>query len=267
MSAQAAAAEFYGADFVARDHWRIPLVRRSVNVGHARVDHVTGEEAVEHICDLAASGEWSQLVVTPNIHHVVELERNPEFRRAYDAAALTLADGWPVARAARRRGARGQQRVTGADLLPAVCAAAAERGLTVGFIGGQPRAAELCAARLEARFPTLDVVFVHPAPVGFDQSTDQLQSLLDGISARRPNILFVGLGAPRQEVFIHRNKPKANVVIAVGAALDYSSGIRRRAPRVVQHMGLEWLFRIASEPRRLWRRYVRAYPAFLRITR
>lgn len=239
--------------------------RTTVCVGHASVDHLTCGEALDRICRLAAGTAWSQLVVTPNLHHVVELHRNAEFREAYRDAALVLPDGWPVVAAARLFGARGQQRITGADLLPSVCEASARRGLSVAFVGGRPGAAEGCAARMRERFPSLRVAFVDPAPVGFDQSEDVLGALLDGLADRHPDILFLGLGAPRQELFAFRHRPKAHVVLCVGAALDFSAGLRPRAPQVVRGLGLEWLFRVAVEPRRLWRRYASEALPFMRI--
>ena len=248
-----------------RRHEARRAAARSVHVGVARIDCLSSGEAVERICDLARSGDWSQMVVTPNIQHVVNLERSVDFREAYASAALSLPDGWPVAIASRWFGATGQQRVTGADLLPAVCDAAARRALSVGFMGGQPTAAELCAKRLAEDFGGLDVVFVDPAPVGFDSCPETRRRLLAGIAERRPDILFVGLGSPLQEMFVHRNKPMARVVVCVGAALDFSAGLRPRAPVVVRRIGLEWLFRIMVEPRRLWRRYAEAGPAFVRI--
>lgn len=239
--------------------------RATVRVGHALVDRLGHEEAVDRICRLAVGPAWAQIVVTPNLHHVVELERTQAFRDAYRDAALVLADGWPVVAAARLFGAAGQQRVTGADLLPAVCGEAARRGLSVAFVGGQPGAAEACASRLRARFPSLRVAFVHPAPVGFDVSVEARTELLDGLADRHPDVLFLGLGAPRQELFAHRYRPKAHVVLCVGAALDFSAGLRPRAPQLVRRLGLEWLFRILVEPRRLWRRYASAAVPFLRV--
>jgi N-acetylglucosaminyldiphosphoundecaprenol N-acetyl-beta-D-mannosaminyltransferase len=207
----------------------------------------------------------SRLVVTPNIHHVVMLENDLEFRRACESAALSLPDGWPVALAARFAGAGDQERVTGADLLPAICEVAALEGLRVAFVGGQPGAAGLCAERLRQRLPSLQVAFVDPAPPGFDSSPDRCRELLNNLAASRPNILFIGVGAPRQEIFAARYAPRANVVVAVGAAIDFAAGLRTRAPKVVQRLRLEWLFRLAMEPTRLWRRYANAAPAFARI--
>lgn len=236
--------------------------RGPVYVGRARIDCLSFEQAVERICELANSGRSSQLVVTPNIHHVVRLERDEDFREAYHEAALSLPDGWPVAMAARWAGCHAQRRVPGADLLPAVCEVAHRRGLTVAFVGGQPGAAETCGDALKARFPGLRVVFVHAAPVGFDADLPAMQELLEGVAAAHPNLLFLGLGSPRQEIFAHRHRPGADVVLGVGAALDFYAGVRPRAPRLLQRAGLEWLFRVAVEPRRLWRRYASAAPAF-----
>lgn len=238
---------------------------RSTFVGQARVDCLSFNEALDVICELATEGSRANLVVTPNIHHVVMLERDLEFREACGLARLSLPDGWPVALAARWAGAAGQPRVAGADLLPALCERAATRGLSVAFVGGLPGAAALCAERLQHRHPSLSVVLVDAAPPGFDMSESARTALLDRIAAARPDMLFLGVGAPRQELFAARYKPNAGVILGVGAALDFTAGLRPRAPRAVQRLGLEWLFRIAREPRRLWRRYAEAAPAFVRI--
>lgn len=243
----------------------LPEAPRSVRIGQARIDNLSFAEAVDRICDLAAGSEWSNLVVTPNIQHVVELEANPDFRAAYSEAAISVPDGWPVAVAARWAGLHKQGRVTGADLLPATCQAASERGLTIGLMGGQPGAVHRCADRLRAQFPELLIVFVHESPPGFDNDPDMMKEILDELAISRPNILFVGIGAPRQELFARRHRPQANVVVGVGAAVDFAAGLRPRAPAWIQRVGFEWLFRIAVEPRRLWRRYAVAAPAFVRL--
>lgn len=234
-------------------------------VGRADVDCVTFDEAVESVVALAADPHARRYVVTPNIQHVVELERNAAFRDAYANADLVLPDGAPVALALRATTRSRQSRVTGSDLMPAVCAAAAERGLTVGILGGATGSAEDAAAALREQYPNLMVVLVEPAPYGFMDSPEMLDTVLDHVAAKNPDILFVGLGAPKQELFVRRYRKRlgTGVALCVGAAVDFVAGRARRAPLSWQRVGMEWAWRVLQEPRRLARRYLTAAPLFL----
>ena len=199
------------------------------------------------------------IVVTPNIQHIALLERDPAFQAAYADASLTLADGWPVARAANT------SRVPGSDLFGLVCAEAASRGLTIGIVGGRPGAAGRAVDRLQAEHPTLVVAVVDVPAYGFEHSPEQTAYVVDRVSEARPDILFVALGAPKQEVFAHahRDELNAGVILCVGAAVDFYAGDVARAPEVLQHAGLEWAHRIVQEPGRLAGRYAQAAPAFV----
>ena len=210
------------------------------------------------ICSLAQSGVATDLVVTPNIAFLGEMERDPEFATVCAASALSLPDGWPISRLAGLRGCPGQVRVTGSDLVPEVCAAAASRGLTVGFVGGQPGAAEGVARLMGERHPELRVVIASCPPMGFELSRTETARLLADIAGAAPSILFLAVGTPKSELFAHRNPLSASVVISVGAALDFMHGSKRRAPAAFRALGLEWAFRAVTEPRRLLPRYARA---------
>jgi len=236
----------------------------SQRLGAAVVSSLSFSEAVNVICELAASESGGKLIVTPNIQHIAELERNAEFRAAYSEASLALADGWPIVVATRLLGTPCLERVSGSDLLPAVSTAAANRGLTVGLVGGQPGAAPKAAAKLGDDRPGLRVAVVHEAPLGFDRTPESTQDVLAAVGSAGPDILFLGLGAPRQEIFAlrHRDQLGARVIVCVGAAIDFIAGVRPRAPKVVRKLGLEWLFRILIEPKRLGPRYASAAPRF-----
>lgn len=235
------------------------------HVGRALVDCVTFDQAVSAVLSLALDPLSRRYVVTPNIQHVVALERNTAFRDAYAGADLVLPDGAPVAAALRAASSAPQTRVTGADLMPAVCAAAAERGLTVGILGGARGSAEAAAAVLRETYPALRVVLVEPAPYGFIDDPAQLDAVLDHVAVKDPDILFVALGAPKQEVFVHayRTRLGTGVALCVGAAVDFLAGHIRRAPHSWQRVGMEWAWRVVQEPRRLARRYLAAAPVFL----
>jgi N-acetylglucosaminyldiphosphoundecaprenol N-acetyl-beta-D-mannosaminyltransferase len=239
-----------------------PLRRRwgQVRFAGATIDCLSFDTAVDAVCTLAAAPDVRHVVVTPNIHHIAELRRTPRLRSAYDRAALVFADGAPVVIALRAITGRRQERVTGADLLPSLCRAAAARGLTVGFVGGEPDSAARAAHALRRAYPGLQVSLVDPAPHGFMDDPVRLAGVLTRIRKANPDLLFVGLGSPKQEIFAteHAGELGSGVALCVGAAIDFASGARRRAPRVLQRWGLEWAWRCLQEPRRLAKRYATA---------
>ncbi|MCU1589879.1 MAG: hypothetical protein JWP11_1135 [Frankiales bacterium] len=240
-------------------------MRRRIRVGDADIDALTLNDSVVAICELARGSTTRAFVVTPNIHHILELRGSEPFRDAYRDAALVLPDGFPVALAMRALGARNQSRVAGADLVPALCRAAATEGLTVGFLGGQPGAAARAAARSTAEHPTLQVVLVEEAAMGFDSTPQTREPVLVHVVRKDPDILFVGLGAPKQELFVAANRHHlgTGVAVCVGAGIDFAAGVARRSPGFLQKVGLEWAWRLVNEPRRLAKRYAKAAPVFV----
>lgn len=233
----------------------------TVPLAGARVHPVTPAEAVRIVADWA-DADVPAVVVTPNVDHLVLLEEDEEFRAAYDAARLQLCDGMPLMVLARLSGTPLPARVTGADLFLDVCAEAAARGQRIFIAGGMPDVLAKGLAVLADRFPGLDVVG-HSPPVGFE-GTPAEEDLRTRIAAAAPDIVMVCLGAPRAEIWATAQCERyAAVYLCVGAAIDFTAGTRKRAPSWMQGAGLEWLYRLAQEPRRLSRRYLvrdRAFP-------
>jgi N-acetylglucosaminyldiphosphoundecaprenol N-acetyl-beta-D-mannosaminyltransferase len=193
---------------------------------------------------------------------VMEACDDPSFQRIVNAADLVTSDGMPLVWTLRARGLPAAQRVYGPDLVPEVCALAAARGIPVGFYGGSPEVVARMTERLAARFPGLRIAFAMGPPFRALTPAEDEQ-VLAAIRDSGARILFVGLGCPKQERWMaaHREQlPCAQV--GVGAAFDFLAGAKRQAPRVLQRAGLEWLFRLACEPRRLWRRYAHHNPRF-----
>jgi N-acetylglucosaminyldiphosphoundecaprenol N-acetyl-beta-D-mannosaminyltransferase len=193
-------------------------------------------------------------------HGLVEAQSDPALRRCYNQSWLTTPDGMPLV----WLGPRGVERVYGPDLMLAVC----DRGRAVGlrhfFYGGAPGVAATLRARLVARFPGLAVAGIHTPP--FRPATaGELAELHAAIAAARPDVVWIGLGSPKQELFMAAHAPTLDtaVLIGVGAAFDFHSGRVRQAPRWIRQGGLEWLFRLATEPRRLGARYLRTNPRFI----
>lgn len=185
-------------------------------------------------------------------------------RRAYNAALLTTPDGMPLVWLGRWHGHRGITRVYGPDLLLATCDAGRAAGLRHFFYGGAPGVAEQLRAALTARFPGLVVAGTFTPPFR-ELTADELAALQRQVAAARPDVLWVGLSTPKQEQFMAAtwDRLEAGVLVGVGAAFDFHSGRVPQAPRWMQRGGLEWLHRLATEPRRLWRRYLVHNPLFV----
>lgn len=226
-----------------------------------RVDVTSYDDVVWRVAAWAKSGE-SRSVCIANTHSAVESGDSEAFRHAVNTADLVTPDGMPLVWSLRRMGAPGASRVYGPDLMLHVCAAAEREGIPVGLYGGRPERMGALIAELEHRFPKLPIVYQHSPP--FRPLTEKEKGeVIDGVSASGARILFVGLGCPKQEIWMadHRGKIPA-VMLGVGAAFDFHAGHVLQAPAFVQAAGLEWAFRLAMEPRRLWRRYTRVVPTF-----
>jgi N-acetylglucosaminyldiphosphoundecaprenol N-acetyl-beta-D-mannosaminyltransferase len=192
-----------------------------------------------------------------NAYGLVEARRNPALRESYEQAGLLVADGVPVVWAAHWFGGRRVGRVYGPKLLQAACERSAQTGWSHYFYGGAPGVAPLLIKKLSLQFPTLNIAGWASPP--FRKLTElETQSAIRDINSSRANILWVGTGAPRQEIWMsrHRNEITVPVIAGVGAAFDFLSGLKPEAPNWMQQAGLGWLFRLLTEPRRLWRRYI-----------
>ncbi len=214
-------------------------------------------EVVELVGKALTSGHRGY-IVTPNADHVVRYQRDPAFREAVDGAWLRLADGMPVVWASRLVGNPLPERVAGSDLLPELCRLAAEQGYSVFFLGGRAGVAPRAAEALRSRHRGLKVAGTYTPVEGFGEDPDDQEAAVEAVNRVSPDILFVGVGSPAQELWVHRNWDRLRVRVAVccGAALDYAAGAKPRAPRWMRRAGLEWLWRLMHEPRRLWRRYL-----------
>jgi N-acetylglucosaminyldiphosphoundecaprenol N-acetyl-beta-D-mannosaminyltransferase len=239
-----------------------PPARDRLRLGALEVDRVSFRGALERIDALVAAGLGGR-VYTPNVDHVVLAERHLEFREAYAGAALSLADGAPIVWAARLLGRPLPERVAGSDLMWPLAEWAAGKGWRVYLLGAGPGVAEDAARRLRHRLG-LEVVGTDSPRIRLDGGPDDSAAALARIRAARPHLLFVALGAPKQEIWLHRHRAAlAGVVsLGIGAGLDFVAGRVPRAPRWMARAGLEWLWRLAREPRRLWRRYLVDDPWF-----
>ncbi len=229
-----------------------------------RVDAPTWTQALGRLRAWASAGE-SRYVCLANVHAVMEAHDRPAYRAVLQAADLVLPDGMPLVWLLRRQGRSGQPRFRGADLVERLCALAEAEGLPVGFYGAQPETLQRLVAWLLRRFPRLSIVYVYSPP--FRPLTPEEDAhVVRALRASGVRLLFVGLGCPKQEQWMaeHRGRVPA-VMVGVGAAFDFLAGTKPQAPRWMQRAGLEWLFRLLTEPRRLGRRYLKHNPRFLAL--
>jgi N-acetylglucosaminyldiphosphoundecaprenol N-acetyl-beta-D-mannosaminyltransferase len=201
-------------------------------------------------------------ILYANVHVLNTAWDDPELRTVLNETDLVYCDGAGVVLGARLLGHRLPGRMTGADWIEPLCAACAEGGTTLYFLGGRPGVAARAAELLQARYPGLHVVGTHH---GYLSASDVCVAAIASINAACPHILLAGMGTPAQEKWIaaHRHQLQVPVVWAVGALFDFVAGVQPRGPRWMLNHGLEWLCRLWSDPRRLWSRYVIGNPLFI----
>jgi N-acetylglucosaminyldiphosphoundecaprenol N-acetyl-beta-D-mannosaminyltransferase len=199
------------------------------------------------------------IIVTPNVDHIVMLQDDAEMRHIYKNALFRYADGMPIVWLSKLlKGKHLPERVTGADLLIAICEKAANTRLNIYFLGGNPGVAEQAATKLKSRFHNLNISGIYCPPFGFENNRIETDLIINDINSRNVDILFIGVGAPKQEKWTAKHIDRLNVgpILCVGAAFDFAAGIIKRAPVWIQKSGLEWFWRLASEPGRMWKRYL-----------
>ena len=238
--------------------------RRRLRIGPVWVDALTFAETLDEIERLVDSREGGT-VFTPNVDHVVKADKDDAFRRAYADASLSLADGMPLVWVGRLLGCPLPERVAGSDLLLPLLELAARRRWRVYLLGGAPGVAEEVSHLLSEKMG-ISVVGWDDSRIASDGS-DPTGRSVERAAAARPDLVFVGLGPPKQELWIHRAKDALGPAVSfgVGASLDFLAGRFERAPRWMSRIGLEWAYRLVQEPRRLWRRYLVDDPRFALI--
>jgi N-acetylglucosaminyldiphosphoundecaprenol N-acetyl-beta-D-mannosaminyltransferase len=238
-------------------------VLNAFNVLGVGISPINLPTAVQQIADWVRTGDRQYVCVCP-VSTIMQCRRAEDFRRVVNAAGMRTPDGMPLVWLAHLRGHRQVSRVYGPDLMLAVMAQSAQRGWRHYFYGGGPGIAQQLEQVMTARFTGLTVAGSHSPPIA---TLDDLctPSVAAAINERSPDIVWVGLGNPKQEWWMARIRPilEAPVLIGVGAAFDFLTGAKPQAPRWMQRAGLEWLFRLVHEPRRLGSRYLIDNPWFV----
>jgi N-acetylglucosaminyldiphosphoundecaprenol N-acetyl-beta-D-mannosaminyltransferase len=227
-----------------------------------RVNAISIAEATELVCAWGGSHE-SRMVCCANVHVAVTARDRTDLRDAMEKADLVTPDGMPLVWMLRRLGFPQQQRAYGPDLMLSVCERAEALNLGVAFFGSTREVLDSLIDSLKLRYPNLSIVSTISPPFR-RLSADENVQVAKQINDAGASVIFVGLGAPRQELWMHEQKEAiAGVMIGVGAGFDFHAGTVRQAPRWLMRSGLEWLFRLIVEPRRLWRRYFTTIPRFI----
>ena len=228
------------------------------------VNETNYADAMKQIQHWAQSGE-SRAVYAANVHSIMEAHDDIEFRKVLNRADLVAPDGMPLVWMMRLKGVKSQQRTYGPTLMLHVLEMATRQEIPVGFYGGMPTTLEMLVKRIKTVHDGLQVVYVFSPPFR-PLSREEAMHIRQDIISSGVRILFVGLGCPRQEYWIDGQRGAIPaVMLGVGAAFDFHAGVKPQAPAWMQKTGLEWLFRLLTEPRRLWKRYLQHNPRFIAL--
>ena len=235
--------------------------RKTGSVIGTEIDAISMNDAVARVIDWAGHYH-SKIVAICNVHSLVTASRNAAFAEVLNTADIATPDGAPVAWVLRKIGFPYQQRVSGPDLMIELLAACQESGVGVYFFGSTSAVLERLSRNIQQKFPRLRVCGLESPPFADVSSVDE--AAVERINSSGAGVVFVGLGCPKQELWMGRHKGRVNaVMLGVGAAFDFHAGTLKRAPIWMQNAGLEWLHRLVSEPRRLAKRYFVTNTVFL----
>ncbi len=239
---------------------------KRVPFGRVYAHRVTSAEALEQVKHLIAKGDGGY-VVTPNVDHVVQAEHSDALAAAYDMADLSLVDGQPLLWLSRLMNDPLPEKISGSDFVPLLIERAAREGWRVFFLGAREGVGAEAARVLCAKYPDLQIVGIESPAFGFEHDPQLCERILQKVAEARADIIVVALGCPKQELLMHRWKTALTPAIAIGsgATLDFIAGNVRRAPAWMSRNGLEWLYRLAQQPRALAHRYLVRDRQFFRI--
>lgn len=236
---------------------------KTISLLGVNISRVNPVLALQQICEWVEQKQRTYVCVAP-VATLVDAKQNPLYAQAVNAAGMVTPDGMPVVWLARARGCKDIARTYGPDLMLAVCRHGQELGLRHFFYGGTETTLEKLRHKLLSLYPKMQIVG-HYAPPFRAEVWQEDQGIIDRINSSNADIMWVGLGSPKQDFWMHLNRPLLNapVIVGAGAAFDFCSGVKPQAPRWMQRCGLEWLFRLGCEPQRLWRRYLIGNSLFL----
>lgn len=241
----------------------------TIQVGGVGFSNVTMQQTLSMILLMIQKSHIPHHIVTGNLDHLCILENDKEFQAAYSSASLVLADGMPIvwiSKLLRQSNAAAlPERVAGSDLFWELGRLSQSHGLRIFLLGGQPGAADGAKEKLQERFPNCEICGTYCPPFENFQSNEVQDEIVRRVRSASPDILMVAFGAPKQEKWILNNKQKLGVPVSigVGGSFEMACGIAKRAPKIMQRIGLEWAYRLIQDPARLYDRYIRKDMPFL----
>ena len=220
------------------------------------IDSLTIQEAVDEAENLIQK-LGSSYIVTPNLDHIVMLETDKEFAEIYSNADLILADGKPLIWISKLLKKPIKEKISGSDFFPRMCNMCADKGYSIFILGAAEGVADKAAENLCNKFNGLKIAGTYSPPFGFEKDEKELEKINSIVNCGFPDVLAVSLGSPKGEKFLYRHLAEYEVSlgISIGATIDFEAGNVKRAPKWMSEIGLEWLFRITQEPKRLIKRY------------
>lgn len=221
------------------------------------IDNLTADEAVKYIEKCIQDRKIGH-VITPNVDQIIRIEKDNYFKEICDNAELLLVDGHPLMWIAKYYKKPFKEKICGSDLVPKLCEVAAKKGYSVFFLGAAPGVAEKAAENLIKEYPELNVAGTYSPPLGFENDKDEIKKINDILLKSKADMLFVGMGVPKQDIFIYENKDnyKIPMSFSIGGAIDFIAGKQKRAPKWISNIGMEWFYRLVNDPRRMFKRYI-----------
>lgn len=220
------------------------------------VDNVTLEEAVAHIEDCIKTRKIGH-VITPNVDQIVRIESDKYFKKICDNAELLLVDGTPLLWIAKWYGQPIKEKICGSDLVPYLCELSAQKGYSVFLLGAAEGVAAKAAENLKTKYPGLNVAGTYSPPYGFEKNDEELAKINKMLRDSKADMLFVGMGVPKQDIFIFENMYTYQIPMSfsIGGTIDFMAGEQKRAPKWINRIGFEWLYRFFQNPKRMFKRY------------
>ena len=238
------------------------IIAKKINIFGITVNPLTMSEAVDFVSTWINFAESNcKFIVTPNVNCVVQLSKNQAYRDAFENASMVVADGKPVVWTARLMGESIPGTVTGSDLVPAIFQhfhESADAELKVFLLGAMPGVAEIAASNIERTYKNVKVTGLYSPPFGFEKDAGECARICQLINDSGADFLLIGLGAPKQATWVNQYAKQLPVKVAIcaGATIDFLAGNKPRAPKWMTNVGIEWFYRMVTEPRRLVKRYV-----------
>lgn len=221
------------------------------------VDNVTEKQAINHI-EMCIKNRKIGHVITPNVDQIVRIEKDPYFKEICDNAELLLVDGHPLMWIAKWYKRPIKEKICGSDLVPHLCEIAAEKGYRVFLLGAAEGVAAKAAKMLEEQYKGLIIAGTYSPLFGFEKNEEELQKINTILKDSQADLLFVGMGVPKQDRFIYENMHKYEIPMSfsIGATIDFIAGEQKRAPRWMTDHGIEWIYRLLCDPKRMFKRYI-----------